>query len=205
LGTAWADGDAGRPEVLGASALHYRHPGSGRGIAGVSLCLERGSFTVVAGERGAGKTTLLRVLLGLLPAQAGEIRWHGVPVSDPARTLVPPRVAYLPQALAGGEGAVRAQVAALLESDAELLAVDDLSAALTAGEERALWDALFARRLFWGRGACLAVSNRQAALSRADRIVVLHEGRVVGEGRLEALLEGCPELRRLWGRTAWAR
>jgi len=203
LGTAWADSDAGRPEVLGASALSYRHPGSGRGIAGVSLCVERGSFTVVAGESGAGKTTLLRFLLGLLPAQAGELRWHGVPVADLARTLTPPRVAYLPQARAGCERALRAQVARLLEGEAKLVVVDDLSAVLTAGEERALWDALFARHLFWGRGTCLAVSNRQAALSRADRIVVLREGRVVGQGRLEALLEGCAELRRLWGRYAW--
>ena len=195
---------AGRLERVEVIGLSYTYPASGRGIQDVSLCLKRGSFTVIAGEHGAGKTTLLRALLGLLPLEGGEIRWNGRLMADPARALAPPRVAYLPQAEAGREESVRAQVACLLDSDAELLLVDDLSAALRAKEERALWDALFAQRLFLRRGTCLAVSNRQAALSRADHILVLHEGRMVGEGRLKELLEGCPELRRLWARTAWA-
>jgi ATP-binding cassette subfamily B protein len=52
---------------------------------------------VITGRIGAGKTTLLKVLLGLLPAQAGEIRWNGRVVGDPAAFLVPPRVAYTGQ------------------------------------------------------------------------------------------------------------
>ena len=53
------------------------------GIENVSLTLRRGEFTVVTGRVGAGKTTLLRVLLGLLPRDAGEIRWNGEQVEDP--------------------------------------------------------------------------------------------------------------------------
>jgi ATP-binding cassette subfamily B protein len=41
---------------------------------------------------------LLRTLLGLLPQQAGEIRWNGELVTDAASFLVPPRCAYTPQA-----------------------------------------------------------------------------------------------------------
>jgi ATP-binding cassette subfamily B protein len=52
---------------------------------------------VVTGRIGAGKTTLLRVLLGLLPNDAGTIRWNGVTVADPAAFFVPPRSAYTPQ------------------------------------------------------------------------------------------------------------
>ncbi len=59
--------------------------------------LRRGSFTVITGRIGAGKTTLLEVLLGLLPREAGEIRWNGKPVADPAAFFVPPRSAYTPQ------------------------------------------------------------------------------------------------------------
>jgi ATP-binding cassette subfamily B protein len=63
----------------------------------VDLQLERGSFTVITGRIGSGKTTLLRALLGLLPAQAGEICWNGRLVQDPASFFRPPRCGYVPQ------------------------------------------------------------------------------------------------------------
>jgi ATP-binding cassette subfamily B protein len=40
---------------------------------------------------------MLEVLLGLLPRTAGEIRWNGELVDDPATFFVPPRSAYTPQ------------------------------------------------------------------------------------------------------------
>ncbi|HEX5415881.1 MAG TPA: ABC transporter ATP-binding protein [Chloroflexota bacterium] len=82
---------------LDVRRLGYRYPESGRGIAEVALRLERGSFTVITGRIGSGKTTLLLALLGLLPRDAGEIRWNGDPVDDPARFFVPPRAAYTAQ------------------------------------------------------------------------------------------------------------
>jgi ATP-binding cassette subfamily B protein len=84
-------------EALDASGLTYVYPASRRGIEAVDLHLDRGSFTVITGRIGSGKTTLLRVLLGLLPRDAGEIRWNGEPVGDPASFFVPPRSAYAAQ------------------------------------------------------------------------------------------------------------
>ena len=84
--------------LVEARELTYRHPRSGRGIAGVDLRLPQGTLTVVTGRVGAGKTTLLRTLLGLLPQDAGEIRWNGRTVDDPASFFVPPRAAYTAQA-----------------------------------------------------------------------------------------------------------
>jgi ATP-binding cassette, subfamily B, bacterial len=77
--------------------LTYRHPGSGRGIEGIDLTLRRGALTVVTGRVGAGKTTLLRTLLGLLPAQEGQVLWNGEPVRDAPAFFLPPRAAYTPQ------------------------------------------------------------------------------------------------------------
>src|SRR5262249_28487577 len=74
-----------------------RYPESGRGVSGVDLRLERGSFTVITGRIGAGKTTLLRALLGLVPADAGAIFWNGQRVEAPAQFMTPPRCAYTPQ------------------------------------------------------------------------------------------------------------
>jgi len=83
--------------LVEASHLTYRHPQSGRGITEMDLRLPRGTLTVVAGRTGSGKTTLLRVLLGLLPREAGEIRWNGHVVDDAASFLVPPHATYTAQ------------------------------------------------------------------------------------------------------------
>jgi ATP-binding cassette subfamily B protein len=83
--------------MLETSGLTFRYPDSGRGIEDVNLHIARGSFTVITGRIGSGKTTLLRTLLGLLPADGGEIRWNGERVADPTAFFVPPRCAYTAQ------------------------------------------------------------------------------------------------------------
>ncbi|MGD8791742.1 MAG: ABC transporter ATP-binding protein [Anaerolineae bacterium] len=89
--------DAHCLDLLEAVGLTYRYPDSGRGIEGIDLSLERGAFTVITGRVGSGKTTLLRVLLGLLPRDAGDIHWNGQPVDDAAAHFVPPHTAYTAQ------------------------------------------------------------------------------------------------------------
>lgn len=85
-------------ETLDVRGLTFVYAESGRGVRDVSLRLRRGTFTVVTGRVGAGKTTLLRALLGLLPAQSGEVLWNGALVRDPAAFFTPPRAAYTGQA-----------------------------------------------------------------------------------------------------------
>ncbi len=83
--------------LLVARGLTCEFAGSGRGIHGVDLKIQRGSFTVVTGRIGSGKTVLLECLIGLRPIQTGQIFWKGERVLDPASFFGPPRTAYTPQ------------------------------------------------------------------------------------------------------------
>jgi ATP-binding cassette subfamily B protein len=84
-------------QVLDVRGLTYRDPRTQRGIVDVSFTLRSGTFTVITGRIGSGKSTLVRVLLGLLPTDAGEIRWNDELIDDPAGFFIPPRSAYIPQ------------------------------------------------------------------------------------------------------------
>lgn len=50
----------------------------------LDFALDRGETLLVEGDNGSGKTTLLRVLAGLLPVSAGEIRFNGRPLAHDA-------------------------------------------------------------------------------------------------------------------------
>ncbi len=88
---------AQRFDLLEATGLTYHYSSTGRGIEDIDLRVLRGRVTVVTGQVASGKTTLLRVVLGLLPQEAGIVRWNGEIVSDPAEFFVPPHSAYTAQ------------------------------------------------------------------------------------------------------------
>ncbi|HWL81220.1 MAG TPA: ABC transporter ATP-binding protein [Roseomonas sp.] len=48
----------------------------------VSLTVNKGEVVGLVGESGCGKSTLGRMVAGIMPATAGEIRWHGRELSS---------------------------------------------------------------------------------------------------------------------------
>jgi len=55
----------------------------------VSLTAPEGQVLALLGPSGSGKSTILRLVAGLEPVDAGEIRANGTVVSAPGRTLAP--------------------------------------------------------------------------------------------------------------------
>ena len=54
--------------------------GDRRLFAGIGFRLGAGELLYLQGRNGSGKTSLLRMLCGLLPPAAGDIRWRGRPI-----------------------------------------------------------------------------------------------------------------------------
>jgi len=116
------------------------------------------------------------VLLGLPDDELDRALWLTcldedlVRMPDGTSTLIGPRGLRL----SGGQVQRTAAARALVRRP-ELLVVDDLSSALDVETEARLW----ARLAGGGFRTALIVSHRPQVLDRADRVVVLEDGRVV--------------------------
>lgn len=86
----------------------------------------------------------------------------------------------------------RLAIARALAGVPELLLMDDCTSALDAENERRFWQ-MFSER--FPETACLIVTHRLATAMQADMIYVLDEGRMVGQGSHEELLNTCEEYR----------
>ncbi|HEU4321959.1 MAG TPA: ABC transporter ATP-binding protein [Roseiflexaceae bacterium] len=156
-----------RLEHLEVAGLSFHYPGRGRGISDASFGLRRGTLTVITGRVGSGKTTLLRALLGLLPAEAGTIRWNGELVAEPAAFFIPPHSAYTPQVPRLFSESLRDSITQGWPADEAELA-EALRQAVLGGELRALEDGLETQ--VGPRGAKL--SGGQAQRAAAARMLV---------------------------------
>lgn len=74
------------PAILEAVEVTRRFPGRGRkdadvtAVDAVSLDVRPGETIGLVGESGSGKSTLGRILTGLEPVDAGEVRFEGAPI-----------------------------------------------------------------------------------------------------------------------------
>lgn len=85
--------------------------GTRRVLEDVCLAVGEGEVCALLGLNGSGKSTLLRVLLGLLPAQAGEISVCGENLRHAAPKKVARLAAYLPQRSRADDGMTALEIA----------------------------------------------------------------------------------------------
>lgn len=67
----------------------------------ITLQLAEGEILCLLGPNGSGKSTLLKTLLGLLPAQGGQLHVLGRPLAEWPRRGLARRLGYVPQAHSG--------------------------------------------------------------------------------------------------------
>ena len=78
--------------MLEFDGLHKSY-GANRVLDGVSFAVAPGSMFGFCGSNGAGKTTTMRIAMGLVRADAGEVRWQGRPLDQALRR----RIGYMPE------------------------------------------------------------------------------------------------------------
>ena len=161
----------------------------------------------------------LRAKLGLVPQKAllfrGTIRenllWGDERASDETIAMAL-ETAQAAEIVAGKEGGLdylveaggrnlsggqrqRLTIARALTRKPEILILDDSASALDFATDAALRHAL--RELPWHPTTFL-ISQRTASIRFADQILVLDEGRLVGRGTHDELLETCPVYREIY-------
>ncbi|MHA2856766.1 ABC transporter ATP-binding protein [Paenibacillus lautus] len=65
------------PPLLRIDSLTFAYPGGREALRDIDAKIDPGDWVLLTGENGSGKTTLSRLIMGLLPAPAGSIRWQG--------------------------------------------------------------------------------------------------------------------------------
>jgi len=170
----------------------------------VSLILERGEIVALLGENGAGKSTLMNVVYGLLGADSGEILVDGAParIRTPRDAiahgigmvhqhfmLVEP-LTVTEYGLKVDPDAIvrrlsvgmqqRVEILKALFQGARILILDEPTAVLTPQEVRELFGVV--RSLVdAGLSVVLITHKLDEVMGIADRVVVMRDGRVVGE------------------------
>ena len=78
--------------VLAVERLSKRY-GDVVALEGLSFQVRAGELFGFVGSNGAGKTTTMRIIMGVLGADAGEVRWAGAPLTFETRR----RIGYMPE------------------------------------------------------------------------------------------------------------
>ncbi|MBQ1410054.1 MAG: ABC transporter ATP-binding protein [Oscillospiraceae bacterium] len=159
----------------------------------------------------------LRAKIGLVPQKAtlfrGNIRenllWGGEKATDEAllEAVAAAQASDVVASKGGLDGEIeqfgrnlsggqrqRLTIARALVRKPEILILDDSASALDFATDAALRKAI---RSLPYRPTVFLVAQRSTAVSHADQIVVLDEGRVVGLGTHDALLDSCPVYREI--------
>ena len=90
--------------------IHFSYTDGQEVLKGVSLDIPAGQKIALVGASGGGKSTLVQVLLGLYPADQGEIKFDGVSVKEIGLPCVREHVATVLQQPALFNGTIRSNL-----------------------------------------------------------------------------------------------
>ncbi|MFJ9126331.1 ABC transporter ATP-binding protein [Streptomyces sp. NPDC102340] len=196
--------------------------GTVRAVDGLGLELHAGETVALLGPNGAGKSTTLDLLLGLRPADTGEVRVFG---TSPREAITAGRVGAMLQSgglmdevtvrelvrlgcalhpkpypadevlaragltqiadrkvnkLSGGQEQ-RVRFALATAGDSDLIVLDEPTTGMDVSARQAFW-ATMREQAEQGRTVLFATHYLEEADAIADRVLVLHRGRLLADG-----------------------
>ncbi len=204
----------GFQETIALEDVSFRYPdGESDTLSGITLSVSKGEMVAFVGMSGAGKTTLLDLLPRFHDVTGGRLTVDGHDVREVTVAslralmgivtqetfLFHDSLAYFIAALPAGyatpvgergvklSGGQRQRIAiarAFLK-DPPILLLDEATSDLDAESEFLVQQAL--SELTKGR-TVLVIAHRLSTVRNADRVVVVHEGRIAEVGRHEDLM-----------------
>lgn len=145
-------------------------------LTDLSFTCRKGETTAVIGGTGSGKTTIARLLLRFHDVTEGSVRVGGKDVRDISQRELRIRISYVPQKAWLFSGTVAENLCYGKEDASE----EEMRKALRKALRKETEDA-----------AVLIIAQRINTILNADQILVLDEGKIVGAGRHEELMERC--------------
>lgn len=73
--------EAGQP-LLEVDALSYSYDGDKNALEDISFTINRGEFVSILGNNGSGKSTITKLIMGLVTADSGCIKFNGEDLAD---------------------------------------------------------------------------------------------------------------------------
>ena len=196
---------------LSFEGVSFSYPEGSKVFEGLDFSVHAGESVAIVGPIGCGKSTLANLCNRFYDATSGRIAVNGknirsLRMADVRRVIaivekhtaagkfiVDTLLLSSGKSLSGGERQ-RLTIARALAGKPSLLVLDDSTSSLDYVTEASLLDCVRDNYPFM---AVLLITNRLVSALRADRIVVLDEGRIVAEGTDAKLRESCPLYRHM--------
>ena len=175
----------------------------------IDFTAEPGKTTALIGSTGSGKSTVIKLIERFYDVTEGSVTIDGVDVRDVTQQALREQLGYVPQKAFLFSGTIESNVAYADEGmpvDRIREAVDIAQASeFVASKEEGLGTRVSqgGSNVSGGQRQRLAiktvviVAQRISTVLHADRIVVLDDGRIVGQGTHEELMETCEEYREI--------